>query len=110
MGGILVVIKATSLMQVYLYAILMGSGFGAAYLSNITIISNYFGANSFASIMGIMAVPITIASSIAPFLAGLAYDKQGSYAMAFIIAALLSFTTAVILLFAKPPKPVGGDS
>jgi MFS family permease len=104
--GILVVIKATSLMQIYLYAILLGIGYGAVYLCWLTMTSNYFGANAFASIMGMQAPFVTLIGAITPFLVGLAYDYQGNYSTAFMVMAALTFLGVFLILFAKPPKPV----
>ncbi len=103
-AGILVIVKASSLIEVYVYAVLMGTGYGCAYICWVTIISNYFGADSFASIMGIMMPITTAAASIAPFLTGLAYDMQKSYAIAFYVAAVMSLLGALVVFFAKPPR------
>jgi len=108
MTGILMVVWATSVVQIYLYAIFLGIGYGASYICWVTMVGNYFGPNAFASTMG-MQVPITIGTgALSPFLAGLVYDHQGSYTMAFIGTAALSFVGAVVLLLAKPPKLVTG--
>ncbi len=110
MGGILLVINAATLIEMYLYAVLLGVGYGAAYICMVTIISNYYGVNSFASIMGILIPITTVASSLAPYLTGLAYDRLGSYSTAFMITAVLCLIGAVLIFFAAPPKLVGNDS
>ncbi|MFZ2949895.1 MAG: MFS transporter [Desulfuromonadaceae bacterium] len=103
-AGILLAIKATNTVDIYIYAILIGSGLGASYISMMTMLSNYFGTTAYASIIGI-ALPVTIVgSSAAPFLSGLLYDHYGSYTTGFYFAAGLCLAGALLALLAVPPK------
>jgi MFS family permease len=102
--GILSIMKANSTIQIYMYALFLGLGYGAIYISWPIITSNYFGPASFASIMGLQGPVITIAGSSAPFLAGLVYDRTGSYNNAFIALAVLCLASGALILCAKPPE------
>jgi len=105
LAGMVVLTKAGSLgsISVYIYTILVGAGFGAAYVCMATIVGNYFGAQSFAPIMGMIFPIIFLAAALGPFLAGSAYDNLGSYHRVFYGLTALAFTGAIIILFAKPP-------
>jgi len=104
MVGVLFLVKAGSMSMVYLYAIFLGTGFGATFVCLPTMSGNYFGAEIFASLQGIL-YPINIVfGAIAPYLAGWIYDNQGSYALAFYVSAALAGAAGVLLFFAKPPR------
>lgn len=94
---------AIGIVSVYLYALLLGVGFGAAYVCLATIVGNYFGTKSFASIMGSVFPVIFLTAALGPFLAGFLYDRQGTYVQAFFGLAVLALIGAVLVLAAKPP-------
>jgi hypothetical protein len=56
--------------------------------------------------MGVAFLIATIAGNFAPYIAGVVYDRQGGYAMAFYGMAVIVLIGAVCVPFAKPPKPV----
>jgi cyanate permease len=104
-AGMIILAKSATLgpFSIYLYAIFMGTGMGAAYVCMATIIGNYFGAQAFASIMGTIFPIIFLAAAMGPFLAGFCYDRQGSYANAFYGLTALACIGAITVLIAKPP-------
>lgn len=104
-GGILLAIKATNSIDIYIYSILIGSGFGASYICMMAMLSNYYGPTAYASLMGITLPVLTLGSASAPFLAGLVYDLYGSYTIDFYIASLLCAAGVLLALLAIPPKP-----
>jgi hypothetical protein len=87
----------------YGYAVVVGFGFGSATPAAMTTMSNYFGDKPFADIMGFLAVLSTTIGALAAYLAGLAFDRLGSYRIAFYGVALVCFAGCVILAFLKPP-------
>lgn len=106
MVGILCFLEARSVVNIYLFAFFVGIGVGAASICMPTLLGNYFGANSFAPLMGILLPIVQLLGAAAPFLAGLVYDVRGSYLMAFIVAAVLAGIGSVVIFFTKPPKLV----
>ncbi len=102
-AGLLILLKATSDIQVYLFAIILGLGYGASYICWPALVGNYFGANAFASILGTQTPITTLAIAPAPLIAGWVYDLQGSYHAALLLTAALSTLGAVLVFFAKPP-------
>jgi MFS family permease len=87
--------------------LLAGAMFGATYGGMLvmipTMVANYFGAASFASINGFI-FPVQIAvASLVPVTAGYMADASGNYDLAFM--SLIGFTvfSAVCSLFTRPP-------
>ena len=86
-----------------LFAVMWGIGFGARTPMMHALRGEYFGPRSFATILGLEAVPMSIGMMIAPVMVGWAFDVQGSYTVAFIGLAAASVVAAVLILFARPP-------
>lgn len=102
-AGTVLLVNAATPVDIYLFAIFMGTGTGASVVCRPTLVGNYFGPLSFAGMLGLQAPVVAIAGATGPFLVGLAYDIQGSYAMSFYVLAALVFTGGLMVLFAKPP-------
>ncbi|ABB32478.1 membrane protein, putative [Geobacter metallireducens GS-15] len=101
--GAVALANATNTAVVYLYACCVGVGFGASFVAMPTILANYYGVKSFAPLMGV-ALPLTNGgSAIAPLLAGIVYDRFGSYVLALYGGATIALLGAILVLFAKPP-------
>jgi sugar phosphate permease len=115
-AGIYILLNATHVTMIYVFAALIGAGFGAAMICMATILGNYYGPGSFASVLGLVFLVGTVAGNLAPYLAGLVFDTHGSYAPAFYVLTALSLLGGIGMLFARPPKlPVktavlGGNS
>jgi len=88
----------------YLYPLLAGFGFGAAYVCIPTIMGNYWGPEAFPGISGFMSpIGMLIQGSAAP-LAGLLYDLQGNYLTILIVSWLAVALGFVAMLFCLPPE------
>ncbi len=88
--------------------LLAGAMFGATYGGMLvmipTMVANYYGASSFASINGfIFPVQIVIGSAV-PVAAGYMADLTGNYDLAFICLIGFSGFAAACALFTKPPR------
>lgn len=68
----------------------------ASYLS-----SRHFGMRNFGTLFGFIVSGITLAAGLAPILAGLVFDAQGSYRLALIGGAALAIA-ASLLIFSLP--------
>lgn len=104
-ASIFVTVDAHSTVEIYLIGILLGLGYGAASICWASMVANYFGAASFASVMGLQLPLNGLAVGTAPFLVGLAYDAQGSYTTAFYAIAAFCLATGWLLMAAAPPTP-----
>lgn len=108
--GMLIVINATNTLDLYLYAVCVGIGFGGSMVCMMTILSNYYGSRAYAAAVGLAMAVQTTASAIAPFVAGYYYDLYGSYSWTFIALAAWCFAGGLILIFIQPPvkgEPMG---
>jgi MFS family permease len=102
-AGTLLAIHAVTPAIMYSYAILMGSGFGAAFTCMATILSNYYGLKVYPALLGVTLPMGTILGAVGPVAAGYFYDRYGTYSQIFSIVAALCFISAVLYLLAKPP-------
>ena len=102
-GGTLLAIHATDVTTMYVYAIMMGAGFGTAFTCLMTIQSNYYGPKVYPALLGITTPVGTILGAIGPEMAGRYFDRYGTYAGVFEIVAALCFVSAVMYLLAVPP-------
>jgi MFS family permease len=111
-AGMLFLMNYSSLgnASIYLYAFCIGVGFGGAYVSQATLVGNYYGAQSFASIQGTIFPIMFLIAAAAPYIAGLVYDLQGTYNPAFIGIMILAIAGAFAIFFVKPPIPVSGKT
>ncbi|MEQ1887941.1 MAG: MFS transporter [Alphaproteobacteria bacterium] len=101
--GMVLLNYSHAIWQVYAFAILLGFGYGMAYLSLPTLMANYFGAHDYARILGasyFVSIPI---SAMAPVLAGYTYDVVHSYTAIFLGFAVLAAVPAGMMLRARPP-------
>ena len=103
-AGVLTGMVATTQIHIYLYAILVGVGFGAAFVCMPTLFANYYGPKAFASIMGTLFPLLTIFASASPFVAGWIFDSLGNYRIAFIGASAFCLIGAFTLLIARPAQ------
>jgi MFS family permease len=102
-GGTLLAIHASDVTTMYVYAIMMGSGFGTAFTCLMTIQSNYYGPKVYPALLGITTPVGTILGAVGPEMAGRYFDKYGTYAGVFEAVAALCFASAVMYLLAVPP-------
>jgi MFS family permease len=86
---------------VVLFVVLFGAGFGAITPARAALVSDLFGASSYGSINGVVALCVTAARAIAPVGAGLLLAAAGSYTPVIWIATALSALAAVAALRAR---------
>jgi MFS family permease len=72
----------------YTYAIMLGIGYSATASLVPAMMSDRFSGVYFGSIIGIGLFGSALGSAIGPWLAGLTFDRTGSYDTAFVIAAI----------------------
>jgi MFS family permease len=108
-GGVLFwFVSPASMWTAYLYPLLAGFGFGSAYVCIPTITGNYWGTEAFPGISGVVSpIAMLIQGSAAP-LAGLLYDRQGTYLTVMIIAWLAVSVGFTAMLFCRPPRRMAG--
>ena len=107
--GIFCLKNGSSPSMVYTYAATLGVGMGASYVCMIASIGNYFGADAYPRIAGLLFPIGTVLAAFSPILAGLAYDRLGSYDSAFQASMAIALLGALSMLFATPPQKNHAD-
>jgi MFS family permease len=102
-AGLVIVVNAHALWQVFLFAICIGIGFGGGVVCLMAVLSNYFGTGAFASLAGLAIAINTTLSAIAPKVAGRLFDQGIGYAVNFYFLAAWCFIGAVVLFFMRRP-------
>ena len=103
--ALLVIAVTTSVAGAFLFAALFGVAFGGRMPLLFSIRGEYFGRKSFATIMGMSQLPSNAMMIGAPLFAGYMFDTTGSYFVPFSFFAAFNFLGALMILFAKKPKP-----
>ena len=88
----------------FLFAVLMGIGWGGRTSPTSSVRGVYFGRKAFASITGMSMVPMNVVLLIAPLLAGFGYDATGSFYWPFLTVAAVSFTGSCFYLMLGEPQ------
>ncbi len=91
---------STELWMLYLFAIILGFGFGGIQVSLSPITAEEFGLKSHGLILGAAALAGAIGATVGPILAGYIFDTTASYNLAFIIcaaSAVIGFISTVLL-------------
>ncbi len=102
--GVIVFAFATTLPQVYLFAILFGIGFGGRTPVLHALRADYFGRKAFASITGIYGIPLNIGMIVAPLALGLLFDIQHTYRYGMLALGISAVVGAFMILAATRPR------
>ena len=104
--AVAVLVLAHSTEMLFLFAVLLGVGFGGRTPVTTAMRGTYFGRKAFAAITGMSIVPMNILVFIAVPFAGYLRDATGNYDISFIaIAAVSFFGSCLFLLLGEPTKP-----
>jgi MFS family permease len=102
-SGVALLTLPSNLTMVFLFAVLLGAGWGGRNPLTVAIRGEYFGQGSFGKILGLSAAPMNVMMlASAPF-AGYIYDRTDSYNIAFLTLALVTFAGGVLFLMARRP-------
>jgi MFS family permease len=108
--GLVIAIASVDIRLVYLGFFLYGTGLAGSFVLREVIWANFFGRASLGKVRGLsLFFSHLFAASGAPFF-GFLHDRMGSYIISFTIFSCALFTSAFLILFAKPPmKPSSGE-
>ncbi len=84
--------------------ILLGLGFGMAYISQAATFAQFFGRRAFATTTGVRFAIGAAPGAAMPWVSGWVFDTQGSYAIPFLAIAAVSLVGSVVAFFLKPPR------
>ena len=103
--AIIVLLFAHSAPVAFLFAVVLGMGFGGRNAVTLALRGVYFGRKAFASIVGISLVPLNICQITAPLAAGYIFDATSSYAVSLIVVVVLSALSSCLFIFLGDPPP-----
>jgi MFS family permease len=103
-AGVGLLALAASPVLVWAYVVVYGAAFGAISPLRASTMADQFGRRAYGAITAAAGVPVAIAASAGPLLAGILYDRTGTYvpALALTGGALLAAAIAVALT-RQPP-------
>jgi MFS family permease len=98
-------IWARELWTLYVFALAYGLGWGGMGPTFAALAGETFGLRKIGAILGAMDAGFNAGAAMGPFLGGLIFDVSGSYFFAFVIAALLMFIAATLVLVIRQESP-----
>ena len=102
--SIVVLTVFDSVPMAFLFAVLMGIGWGGRTSPTSSVRGVYFGRKAFASITGMSMVPMNVVLLVAPLMAGYGYDFTGSFYLPFLTVAAVSFVGSCFYLLLGEPQ------
>ena len=103
--ALLLVAHVDTVASVIAFAILHGLAWGTRGPMMQAWRADYFGRSSFGAIMGFSSTIIMIGTVAAPWIAGVLYDRTGSYELGFTIIAGIAAAGSVFFMLSWRPKP-----
>lgn len=103
--ALLLLAFATALWMVVAFAVINGVAWGARGPLTQSLRADYFGRESFGTIMGFSSLIIMLGMTLGPVVAGLSYDMTGNYQSGFTLLAVVAGLGTFLFLFAKKPAP-----
>ncbi len=95
-------LAAEELWMFYLFVIVFGFGYGGIAVLVSPVTAEHFGLNSIGIILGIILFICAIGETIGPIWAGYIFDVTGSYNLAFLVSAILTAVSVLLILMLKP--------
>ena len=102
--GTILLLNASSVSSLYIYAIVYGFGYGSLAPILPILAADRFGRHVLGSIYGMLTFFIGVGGSIGPILGGIIYDKFGSYQYLWEINVALLAVISIIILTLKKGK------
>jgi MFS family permease len=100
--------SASEVWALYLFAVVFGFAFGGVGTVESPLVAGLFGLSSHGLIYGVIHVGFTVGAAAGPFLTGYIFDVNGSYQMAFLVAAVVGIVGVVASSILRPTRRRGG--
>jgi MFS family permease len=106
--GMLILIQADTISQIWLFVVISGIGIGAIGTLFPIVIRDIFGADNFSAIFGFTLIFYFAGKAIGAPLAGFMFDATRSYHGVFVIitAIYAAAILGIYLAFGVNPKPL----
>ena len=104
-------IIADSTAELLSYSVLFGFGVGGLLSVPPVGYADYYGRRSLGTIRGVTEPLTSFGQAIGALMAGLIFDLNDSYRLAFMVFAVMGGLATVLVLFARPPRrPIAADA
>jgi len=103
-AGLLFLAYASSWVAVAAFALLHGVAWGARGPLMTAMRADYFGTRAFGTILGFSSMIVMLGTTGGPILAGVLFDRFGSYQPAFLGIASFALVGSVLFLVSQPPR------
>jgi MFS family permease len=100
--AMLVLLWSSDYVMLLLACCLVGTSLGCILPSAPALVAEYFGSNSFGTIMGAMYAATGISSIISVAFVGAVFDRAGNYDQAFMAFMLLSLGASAAIVVIRP--------
>ncbi|MEE8428409.1 MAG: MFS transporter [Gammaproteobacteria bacterium] len=101
--GMLLVIDATSVIELYASATLLGVGSALPMLCMAAMAINYFGQTAFSRFVGLAGLFMALTPAILVVVTGIVFDRMGSYTLVFYSATAAFILLGLVMPFVRPP-------
>ena len=105
--AIIFMANATSVRGVIPFLLLYSAAQGGISVIPQSLVAEYFGRRSYATIQGFRSTIQTAGIIVGPIISGLVFDSTGSYRLAFLGFAAATMLSMFLVMLAKPPKRPG---
>lgn len=102
--GLSIAITATQLVFIYAGFFLYGIGLGGSQVLQEIIWANYYGGVSLGTVRGLGLLITFSFGAVGPPFFGFLFDVTKSYMTSFVLFDLALLTSAVLVLFFRPPQ------
>lgn len=89
-------VSARTMWVLFLMAGVFGFGYGGITVSHSPIIAELFGLKSHGFIFGVFDISVMVGAALGPWLTGFIFDLTGSYRIAFLLSAGISFSGIIL--------------
>ena len=101
--GVFSLLRVHHFMDVIPFLLVYSTAYGGNAVVKAAIVGDYYGRKNFGTIFGVVQGLSTFGGIAGPLIAGLVYDINGSYSLAFTSFAIMMGFTALLVLFLKRP-------
>ena len=103
--GLVLVAYINETWAVVAFCVLHGVAWGTRGPLMQAMRADYFGRSSFGTIMGFSSLIVMIGTTAGPLIAGILYDRTGSYELAFTIIAVIAAVGSIFFVLSWRPAP-----
>ncbi len=104
-AAVVVLLRTEDLAMAFVFAVLMGVGFGARAPLSMAIRGAYFGRRNFGRLIGMSQIPMNVLNLAMPLFAGYMFDARQSYNIPFGVLAGVGMVGAFLFLMLGKTRP-----